>query len=199
MQKITCVALTVPVLFVLTVGVRSDELAKREKAPAKTRTVKARDLTLKVPEDWKQKQPGSSMRVAELEVPPAGEDKEPGEFVVFWFGERGAGGAQENIKRWVGQFEEEGRKMKIVSGEAASGKYTLVDLTGAYKKPVGPPIAGKSKRMADWRVLNVYIETDAGPYYLKLDGPQKTVAAVENDFRATFGGKKDSEKEQKPE
>ena len=36
-----------------------------------------------------------------------------------------------------------------------------------------------------------------GRYFLKLDGPAKTIAAVENDFRASFGGKKETEKEQK--
>jgi gluconolactonase len=193
------IALTVPLLFVLTVGGQADENAQPEKPAANTKKVKAKDLSLTVPETWKQKTPGSSMRVAEMEVPAAREDKEAGEFVVFWFGEGGAGGLDANVKRWIGQFEEEGRKVKIVSGESSAGKYTLVDLTGAYKKPIGPPIAGKSKRMAGWRVLNVFIETEAGPYFLKLDGPQKTVSAVENDFRASFGGKKETEKEQKPE
>ncbi len=199
MQKLIRIALTTPLLFLLTIGLLADEAAKQNKLAANTKKIKARDLSLTVPESWKEKKPGSSMRVAELEVPATGDDKEPADFVVFWFGEGGAGGVQANIKRWIDQFEEEGRTVKIMSGESAAGKYTLVDLTGAYKKPIGPPIAGKSKRMAGWRVLNVFIETGAGPYFLKLDGPQKTVTAVEDEFRAAFGGKKDAEKEQKPE
>jgi hypothetical protein len=198
-QKLISIALTAPLLFGLTFGLRADEPAKQEKPAAKTKKVKARDLALNVPESWKQKTQSSEMRVAELEVPPAGDDKEPGEFVVFWFGEKGAGGVQANIQRWIGQLEEEGRKVKIVTGEATGGKYTLVDLTGTYNKSIGPPIAKKSKRFPGWRVLNVFIETDAGPYFLKLDGPEKTIAAVENDFRASFGGKKESETEKKPE
>jgi gluconolactonase len=197
-KKHICAALTMP-LFFLSIGLRADEPAKQEKPVVKTKMVKARDLALTVPETWKQKAQSSEMRVAELEVPALGDDKEPGEFVVFWFGERGAGGVQANIQRWIGQLEEEGRKVKIVSGEAAGGKYTLVDLKGTYNKSIGPPIAKKTKRLPDWRVINVYIETDSGPYFLKLDGPEKTIAAVENDFRASFGGKKDSEKEQKRE
>src|SRR5262249_36287764 len=116
-----------PLLFSI-VGLRAEESAKQEKPAVKTKPIKARDLTLTVPETWKQKTQSSEMRVAELEVPAAGDDKEPGEFVVFWFGERGAGGVQANIQRWIGQLEEEGRKVKIVTGEAAGGKYTLVDL-----------------------------------------------------------------------
>ena len=49
--------------------------------------------------------------------------------------------------------------------------------------------------MPGWRVLNVMIETRSGAYFLKLDGPRKTIDAVENDFRAAFGGNKASEKE----
>jgi len=196
MRKSTCAVLTTLLLF-LSIGLRAEDSANRQKPAAKTKQIKARDLSLTVPETWKQKIQSSEMRVAELEVPAAGDDKEPGEFVVFWFGERGAGDVQANIQRWIGQLEEEGRKVKVVTGDATDGKYTLVDLTGTYNKSIGPPIAKKTKRLPDWRVINVYIETDAGPYFLKLDGPEKTIAAVENDFRASFGGKKDSEKEQK--
>lgn len=170
-----------------------------DKPAVKTKKVEAGDITLAVPETWKQKAQVRDPRVAEFEVPPAGDDKESGEFVVFFFGKQGAGGVQDNIKRWVGQIEEEGRKVRIVSGESADGKYTLVDLTGAYNKSIGPPIARQTKRLPGWRVLNVVIETRAGPYFLKLDGPEKTVSAIENDFRASFGGKKEDEKEQKSE
>jgi gluconolactonase len=198
-QRILFAFLTTPLLIVISVVLRADEPAQKEKAPAKTKKIQARDLSLTVPEGWKQKPQASEMRVAELEIPPVGDDKEPGEFVVFFFGKQGAGGVQANIQRWIGQLEEEGRKVKIVTGEATGGKYTLVDLTGTYNKSIGPPIAKKTRRHPDWRVLNIYVETDAGPYFLKLDGPQKTVAAVENDVRASFGGKKESEKEQKRE
>jgi gluconolactonase len=104
-----------------------------------------------------------------------------------------------NIERWVGQFEEDGRKVRVLAGESSQGKYTLVDLSGAYNKPIGPPFARKSKRQAGWRVLNVMLETDRGPYFIKLDGPAKTIAAVETEFRAAFGGKKEREKERKGE
>jgi gluconolactonase len=198
-QQFQYALLTTPLLLAISVSLRADEPAQKEKAPAKTKKIQARDLSLTVPEGWKQKPQGSEMRVAELEIPPVGEDKEPGEFVVFWFGKQGAGGVQANIQRWIGQLEEEGRKVKIVTGEAAGGKYTLVDLTGTYNKSIGPPIAKKTKRLPEWRVMNVFIETDSGPYFLKLDGPEKTIAAIEKDFRAAFGGKKETEKEQRPE
>src|SRR5262245_8661135 len=167
---------------------RGDEPEKAEKPSTKRKKVEANDITVNVPEGWKQKPQVREPRIVEFEVPPAGDDKEAGEFVVFYFGKQGAGGVKANVDRWIGQLEEEGRKVRIVTGEATDGKYTLVDLTGTYNKSIGPPVAGKKKRLPGWRVLNAVIETDAGPYFLKLDGPEKTIAAVEDDFRAAFGG-----------
>lgn len=199
-KTLFCSVLMTTLLSAFPTRGRADEPARGDKkAATKTKKVVAGDITLNVPESWKQKTVSPGMRVAEFEVPPVGDEKEPGEFVVFFFGKQGAGGVKANIERWIGQVEEEGRKVRIVSGESTAGKYTLVDLAGAYNKSIGPPIAGKKKRLTGWRVINVAIETDGGPYYLKLDGPAKSIAAVENEFREAFGGKKESEKEQKAE
>ncbi|MFN0056752.1 MAG: hypothetical protein ACKV0T_31800 [Planctomycetales bacterium] len=170
-----------------------------EKPATKTKSVAAGDLKLQLPESWKANPQVRDPRIFECVVPPAAEDKEPGEFVVFYFGQGGAGGVQANIQRWVGQFEEEGRKVKTFTGMSEQGKYTLVDLSGSYNKSVGPPIAKKSKRLPGWRVINVFIETESGPYFLKIDGPAKTIASIENDLRVAFGGNKESEKELKGE
>ena len=189
--------MTMSILFVLTLSGLGGEPQKAEKPSTKTKKVEAQDIVLNVPEAWKQKPQVRDPRVVEFEVPPAEEDKDSGEFVVFYFGKQGAGGVQANIDRWIGQLEEEGRKVRIATGESTDGKYTLVDLTGTYNKSIGPPIKKNTKRLPGWRVLNAVIETEAGPYFLKLDGPEKLVAAVEDDFRAVFGGKKETEKERK--
>lgn len=173
-------------------------VSAEDKPPAKTKQVDAGDLKLTVPESWKKKE-GRQFRVAEFEVPPVGDDKTAGEFVVFHFGKGGAGGVAANVERWINQVDKEGRKVRTVTGESTAGKYTLVDLSGTYNKSIGPPIARQTKPMPKWRVLNVAVETESGPYYLKLDGPEKTIAAVENEFRASFGARKDTEKEQKAE
>jgi gluconolactonase len=189
-------ALTPTLFLLLATCAWTDEATKAEKPAAKTKKVTAGDITLSVPEGWKQKPQVRDPRVAEIEVPPAGDDKEPGEYAVFFFGRQQGGSVQANVERWVGQVDAEGRKVKIVTGESTLGKYTLVDLTGTYNKSIGPPIAGKKKPLPGWRVVNVFIETESGPYFLKLDGPQKTIASVESEFRASFGAKKETEKEQ---
>ena len=172
-------------------------VSAQDKDAAKTKKVTAGDLSLNVPERWKQKEPSSSFRVAEFEVPAAKEDKEPGELVITFFGKGGAGGVDANVQRWIGQFEAEGRKSKVFSGKSSQGPYTLVDLTGTYKKPIGPPIAGKSQTKTGWRVLNAMVETEKGTYFLKLDGPSATIATAETEFRTAFGGIAKDEKEQK--
>lgn len=163
----------------------------------KTRKVTAGDITLTVPESWKPKEKSSQFRAAEVEVPAAKDDKDAGELVVFYFGQSGAGGIDANVTRWINQFEEEGRKVRTFTGKTDSGEYTLVDLTGTYKKPIGPPVQMKSEKKTGWRVIGVILQTDKGPYFLKLDGPVKTIAAAESDYRKSFGGDAKTEKEKK--
>ncbi|MFN8854183.1 MAG: hypothetical protein ACK50P_01385, partial [Planctomycetaceae bacterium] len=103
-----------------------------------TKPAKAGDLEIAVPEGWKKRQPATKMRLVEYEVPAREGDKTPGEFVIFHFGGQG-GGLEDNITRWVGQTEPEGRKVKLWTGKCPQGEYTLVDVTGTYKKSVGPP------------------------------------------------------------
>lgn len=184
-------------LFSLALQARGDDKADKVAASGKTKIVKAGGITLTVPEAWKEKEPSSNFRAAEIEVPAAGDDKSPGEFVVFNFGAGGGGGVQANVDRWIGQFDSEGRKVKVWKGKASPGEYTLVELTGTYKKPIGPPIQMKSKPMPGWRVLGVVLQAEGGPYFIKLDGPDKTINAAANDFRASFGGNAKDEKEVK--
>lgn len=182
-------------LCVVTASVHGEDKADKNSGSGKTKTVKAGGITLKVPEAWKEKESSSSFRAAEIEVPGVGEDKTPGELVVFHF-QGGGGGVQANVDRWIGQFESDGRKVKVFQGKSAQGEYTLVELTGTYKKPIGPPVQMKSKPMPGWRVLGVVLQTaDGGPYFIKLDGPDKTIAGAANDFRASFGGNAKDEKE----
>lgn len=176
---------------------RGDDKADKGAAAGKTKMVKAGGITLTVPETWKEKEPSSSFRAAEIEVPAAGDDKSPGELAVFNFGAGGGGGVQANVDRWIGQFDSEGRKVKIWKGKGSQGEYTLVELTGTYKKPIGPPIQMKSKPMPGWRVLGVVLQAEGGPYFIKLDGPDKTITAAASDFRASFGGNAKDEKEVK--
>lgn len=171
------------------------EVQADDKKPAiKTKEIKAGDLKIAVPEGWKKRQPKSEMRVAEFEVPPTEGDKQAGEFVVFYFQGQG-GGLEDNITRWVGQIEPKGREVKLRTGKCELGEYTIVDIRGSYNKPVGPPVLRKSEKFDGWRVINVYLKCENGPYFFKIDGPEKTVEAELDGLRATFGGDAETEVE----
>jgi len=183
---------TTAVLLTALTGVLS--AVADDAAPSATRKVTAGDLHLSVPMRWQTQETKSQFRVAQFGIPAAKGDPADGDLVVYFFGAGGAGGVDANVKRWVGQFESEGRKVKVVEGKSAQGKYTLVDISGSYNKPVGPPIQMKSKRMEGWRLLGVILESPKGSYFLKFDGPAATVKAAEEEFRAAFGGNAKDEK-----
>lgn len=176
-------------------SVKTDE--KKDK-PVKTRVVKAvsrnpniATLELKVPVTWKDKRSASRMRSATLTIPAAKGDKEAGEMSVIILGPQSV---DDNVDRWVGQFASAGRKQKVTKGKLKKGDYYMVDLSGTYKKPVGPPIMRKTEDTPGYRMLAVMIPTKGGAYFLKLTGPEKTVAAQVSAFRKSFGGDAKTEK-----
>ncbi|MBC7817801.1 MAG: hypothetical protein IAG10_12990 [Planctomycetaceae bacterium] len=169
---------------------------EKEKA---TQVVEVKDIKLTVPKAWKSEKPSNQFRVAQFKIDAAEGDKEGAELVITQFG-GGGGGVDDNIKRWVNQFESKDRKVKISKGKSKLGDYVIVDASGTYNKPDGPPIAGKTKPTPGSRVLNVMLMIeDKGVYFLKLAGPEKTVAGTATDLRVSFGAKADDEKEYKSE
>jgi gluconolactonase len=154
---------------------------------------KVGDITLKTPANWKQSEPTSNLRLAQFEIPAAEGDKESAELAIFSFG--GGGGVQANIDRWVDQFNADGRKSKVTSGKSAIGEYVIADVTGTYKKPVGPPVLRKTEAMPGARMLAVILAVEGkGNYFLKLTGENATVSAAAEAFRSSFGGKEADEK-----
>lgn len=151
------------------------------------------DITLKTPASWKQSKPSSNLRLAQFEIPPAEGDKEPAELAIFSFG--GGGGVQANVDRWIGQFYGDDRKSKVTSGKSDIGQYVVVDVTGTYKKPVGPPVLRKTEALKGARMLAVILAVEGkGNYFLKMTGEGATVSAAAKAFRASFGGDEEKEK-----
>ncbi|MCA9119309.1 MAG: hypothetical protein H6822_06280 [Planctomycetaceae bacterium] len=154
---------------------------------------KVGDITLKTPASWKQSEPTSSLRLAQFEIPAAEGDKESAELAIFSFG--GGGGVQANVDRWIEQFYADGRKSKVTAGKSALGEYVMVDVTGTYKKPVGPPILRKTEAQENARMLAAILAVEGkGNYFLKMTGEKATVTAAAEAFRTSFGGKEADEK-----
>lgn len=141
-------------------------------------------LTLQIPSNWEKVKPDNNLRLGQFKLPAAEGETEITELAVFPpFG----GSVNENLMRWEGQFS--GAEKKSTKGKTAEGKpYYLLDLTGTYKKPDGPPILRKTVDKPDYRMLAVIIETTQGNYFLKLTGPKKSVEAQVEAFRKSYGG-----------
>ena len=162
-----------------------------------TREVPVKEIKLTVPKAWKQEEPSNKFRDAQFKINAVEGDKEAADLVVTRFG---GGGIAENLKRWESQFAAKDRKVRVTQGKCPLGEYLIVDATGTYNKPDGPPMGGKTIPTPGQRMLQVMLMTDGkGPYFLKLTGPEKTVTSAADDLRKSFGAKADDEKEYKPE
>ena len=165
-------------------------------APEKTTEVKHKALTLNVPKTWKQTPKRSSMRLATYNIPAAQDDEDKAELAIYNF-PGGGGSVEANISRWIGQFENKGRKTKVTRGKAGDHGYYVVEVSGTYNKPVGPPIRRKTKTVKGSRMLAVILQLDTGVYFLKMTGKDETVTAQAKTLRTSFGGSIDSEEEHK--
>ncbi|MGE0376972.1 MAG: SMP-30/gluconolactonase/LRE family protein, partial [Planctomycetaceae bacterium] len=155
-------------------------------ASPKSQKIEAGPLTLQVPATWKSEEPSSKLRLAQFIIPAAQGDGPGADLVISGpFG----GTAQENVKRWIDQFDTKGRELKLTKGESKQGKDIFVELAGTYNMTIGPPIRRQTKAMPGYRVLNVMLMTESdGNYFFKLAGPDATVKAVTAAFRTSFGG-----------
>lgn len=182
-----------PMLLLLSVvaAVRAED----EKVQAETVSVKLQGLELKLPKTWAKSDTVSSMRLATYEIPVAEGDKDKGELSVFTFA-GGGGGVAANLDRWVGQFSTRGRTMKVTQGTGnAKSTYYLADIAGTFNKPIGAPILRKTEAAEGYRMLAAIIVLEnEDVFYLKLTGPDATIKAQADAFRASFGGDVKTEK-----
>lgn len=163
-------------------------------AAEKTKTVTAKDIKLTVPTSWKQGEVTNRLRTAQFEIPAAEGDKDAAELVVYFFGGAG-GGVDANLQRWAGQFQPAGKKQQIYQGKSNQGEYHLIDITGVYNKPIGPPVQRMTNPTPGYQMLGiVLLVKDKGNYFLKLTGPQKTVATAAEALRKAIGADIKNEK-----
>jgi hypothetical protein len=143
-----------------------------------------------VPKEWRTETPSSGMRKAQFATPRVAEDPEDGSVVVFYFGGQG-GSTQANLERWYSQFSQPGGGKTSDAAQVKKAtvnglQQTIVDVTGTYLfKP--RPMAPSAIEKPGFRMLAAVVETDAGPWFVKFIGPDKTVAKWENSFFAFIG------------
>jgi hypothetical protein len=144
-------------------------------------------LNFTAPSTWQTRPAASTMRVAEFVVPKAAGDAEDAELIVYFFGASSGGGADANVDRWIGQMQQpDGSASKDKARRDAQTinglKVTTVDVTGTYVAEVRPG-ATEHYNKPDFRLRAAVVDTPRGPYYIKMTGPAKTMAAADDDFK----------------
>lgn len=183
-------ATSTPASSVLAVGHASTAPASSgapsEPASAPASSSQGGGLNWTAPARWKSDPgSGSSMRAATYLIPAAAGDSEGAECAVF---KNIGGGVDANIKRWIDQFEQTDgsssqTKAKQKKETIHGFSVTTVDLTGIFKgggMMMGQPTAKKP----GYRLLGAIVESPEGDIFFKLTGPEKTIAASQNEFRS---------------
>ena len=157
-------------------------------AQEKKETISLADgkITFAQPKEWTKKNPKSQIIEYEMEAPSSEGDKETGRITFM-----GAGGDVEaNITRWIGQFEQPDgsstkEKTKTQKLSVSNQEVHYVDISGTYKDTPGGPFAGGKTVMREkYRMLGAIIVTkNAGRYFVKFYGPEKTVKDNEKVFQ----------------
>lgn len=141
-------------------------------------------FSIVAPADWTTKPVTSSMRAADFVLPgKAGE----AELIVYYFGSSGAGSIDDNVNRWLDQFQQPDGKSsrdvaKIEKIKFAGQDATYVSVTGRYLSQ-GMPGGGGPVDKPDQALLAAIVDSPSGPYYFKLVGPKETVDANAKAFR----------------
>jgi hypothetical protein len=165
----------------------------QEKQRDKGTLVKLDGLESRTPADWNEEKPDNSMRLKQFRLSPIGNDKDPTEVVIFYFGEGKGGSAEDNIKRWQGLFLPPlGKTIEDVSKvqkfKVSGVPVTYLEIHGAYSfLPPSDPKAKKTIRQ-HYRLLGVVFESKKGPYFIRMLGPENTVAYDRKGFEEFIKG-----------
>lgn len=160
------------------------------KIPGHPPVASKKGLTFTAPPGWISEPPSVPMRRDQFKLPKQGSDKEDAAVTVSVLAKGEGGQREDNLKRWAQQFSQpDGRDSMeaLVVSERKVGDLSItdIDIGGTYIAPknmMDPNSARYDE--AGWRMLMAWIQSDHGSYYVKLLGPQATVAHWEPSFRA---------------
>lgn len=141
-------------------------------------------LTLKAPGNWKQVKPKVRIIECEFLIPAAKGDERDGRMTIMIAG----GSIQANLDRWIGQFKQPAdgivrENAKIEKKQIAGLTVHTVRVTGAFQdRPNGP--FGAAVEREDYMMLAAILEMkNAGNYFIKFYGPQRTIADQSTSFQ----------------
>jgi len=136
--------------------------------------------SIEKPADWLFREPASSMRLAEAEVPGPGG---PAVLTVFFFGPGGGGGTEANLQRWAGQIQpDSGVEPESSVFQVDDFMISTISLAGTMQPSrMG---TGPTEAIPGSKLLGAVIDGPGGPWFFKVTGPAETVTAAEPAFDA---------------
>ena len=135
------------------------------------------------PPRWKRRPPSSAMRAAEYLVPRAPGDSDDAECLVITFGPTQGGSVDDNVDRWVKQFEG-GPAPSRTTRSAHGMKITRVDVTGTYTPMRMPSAPAAPSPHTAYRLAGAIVEAPSGFWFFKVTGPEATVKAAMKELDA---------------
>jgi hypothetical protein len=129
------------------------------------------------PAAWQVIPNRSAIRLATYRAPSASKQGLGAELTVT----RAGGTTDENLERWVGQFDNAGqdvRKQRTVAGL----RVTTLDVSGTYDGGMSST-AGEAA-LTGWSLLGAVVETSGPFYFFKMVGPADAVLAARPAFEA---------------
>lgn len=136
--------------------------------------------TFEQPKAWKSVQPKMRMIAAEFQAPQDAAADDAARVTIM----QASGSIDDNINRWVGQFENAKREdAKVEEIEIEGASVHVVELTGDFKNSMGPFNPQPAQILKNHAMLAAIVDTQkGGKIFIKMTGPQKTVADQRDAF-----------------
>ena len=146
-------------------------------APKQEDAAAASGIRWTAPAGWREGGP-RPMRLATYFV-GGPEPETTGECAVFYFGPGIGGGVDDNIDRWMGQFEgapKSARRLLTVHGV----RVTRVEISGTFLAPDSE--MQSQGRRPGWKLLGAIAEGPQGALFFKFVGPAGVIDGATHDF-----------------
>jgi hypothetical protein len=126
------------------------------------------------------------MRLAEYGVPRAAGDATDAECTVITFGPNQGGSVDDNVSRWVRQFNPVSGPPTKASHRVGGMNVTRVEVTGSYHPMTMPGLPGgaSATTIPNARLVGAIVEAPSGLWFFKLTGPDATVRAAAPELDA---------------
>jgi hypothetical protein len=141
---------------------------------------KVGDYSFERPEGWGWVVPDSPMRKAELSVPGGGD------VTFFFFGPDAGGTVEQNIQRWVNQFDGGAEGSQAMRREELIGETKVSFVTAAGTFQSGMP-GGPTTPEPETGLHGAILQGAGGNVFVKMTGPESVVAAVTPAFEKMIG------------